>query len=65
MTHRRITIELDAGITPESYAKLANALWYVASLVGDDFIGALQDGRADPQFLNDWYDNEDGTARWS
>lgn len=64
MTDRTITVKLDPNIPEEKYAKLANVIWAVASIY-DDFVGVQQDSKADPKYLNDWYDKEDGQSRWS
>jgi hypothetical protein len=64
VSDRQITILLREGVSPEDYARLANALWSVADLAGDDFIGVQPDGQADGSFLNDWWEKEAGSARW-
>ena len=65
MADRTITVILKDGIPDPDYAKMANAIWSVASLAGNDFVGVLPDGGTPARFLNDWYDKEDGEARWS
>jgi hypothetical protein len=64
VTDRTITVKLDPDMPEDKYAKLANAIWAVASSY-DDFVGVQQDAKADPKYLNDWYDKEDGRNRWS
>ncbi|MFF5076473.1 hypothetical protein ACFY36_05440 [Actinoplanes sp. NPDC000266] len=64
MVDREITILLHDGISDENYAKLANVIWSVADLAGEDFVGVLPDGGTTDEYLNDWYDDKDGSARW-
>lgn len=64
MAYRTITVKLDPNISEEKYAKLAKVIWAVTSTY-DDFVGAQQDSKADPKYLNDWYDKGDGQNRWS
>jgi hypothetical protein len=61
---RKITILLRDGVSDERYAKLANVIWSVADLAGEDLVGVLPDGRTPDGYLNKWYDKEDGSARW-
>lgn len=62
--HRTITVQLDPDIAPEDYAKLANVIWSVANM-SDSFHGVQQDSKANPDYLNDWYDDDGHSARWS
>ncbi len=65
MANRTITVELKANVSDEDYAKMANAIWSVASLDRRNFVYVHRDSKADPQYLNDWYDKEDGANRWT
>jgi hypothetical protein len=65
VARRKIIVELDEGTTePEEYAKLANVIWSVASL-DKNFVQVSFDGEAKAEDLNGWYDDNDGSARWS
>ncbi|WP_446210110.1 hypothetical protein [Micromonospora sp. IBSANI012] len=63
-TRRTITVQLDPSISDEDYAKLANVIWLVATM-SDSFHGVQQDDKANRDYLNDWYDDDGRSARWS
>jgi hypothetical protein len=64
VARRKIIVELNEDTTdPDAYAKLANVIWSVASL-DKNFVQVKFDSHAKAKDLNDWYDDNDGSARW-
>jgi hypothetical protein len=63
-TARTITVQLHPGVSEAEYAKLANAIWSLANM-SESFRGVLQDSKADPDYLNNWYDEDGRNARWT
>ncbi|MBM0225211.1 MULTISPECIES: hypothetical protein [Micromonospora] len=61
---RTITVELRYDTPDEDYARLANAIWSLASM-SDHVHAVQQDSKADPDYLNHWYDDDGRRARWS
>ena len=60
---RTITVQLDPNISDEDYAKLANVIWSVANL-SSSFHAVRHDDKANPDYLNNWYDDDGRSARW-
>jgi hypothetical protein len=60
MARRKITVYLNENTLEPDHAKLANAIWSVASIDSKNSLGVLPDDQADAKFLNEWYDK----GRW-
>ena len=63
MPNRKITVELTSRVSPREYARLANAIWSMASL-HKSFVQVRFDGKASAGFLNKWYEKDAGKERW-